>query len=199
MKRLILYLLAALAAGALLFGWGYRRGAASVVVRDSVTVRLKPLPPLTVTIRDPWPVAVHDPPDTVRIPAPADTAAIIADYLRTRDYHFDFSSESTGMFLVDASVGRNRLLAISPTIRPLMKEVERVREVVRDVQRFPRWELEAAAGALYARDDALVWIGGRLRHTRGRLSFTAEGGWTPRCDGFYLQGTVGVTLWRKWN
>ena len=32
MKRLLLYLLAALAAGALLFGWGYRRGAASGVV-----------------------------------------------------------------------------------------------------------------------------------------------------------------------
>lgn len=199
MKRLILYLLAALVAGVLLFGWGYRRGAASVVVRDSVTVRLKPLPPLTVTIRDPWPVAVHDPPDTVRIPAPADTAAIIADYLRTRDYHFDFSSDSTGMFLVDASVGRNRLLAISPTIRPLMKEVERVREVVRDVQRFPRWELAATAGAHYARDDTFVWIGGRLTHTRGRFSFSVAGGWIPRNDSYCLQGAVDVALWRKWN
>lgn len=199
MRRLILYLSLALAAGAALFGWGYRRGASSVVVRDSVTVRLKPLPPLTVTVRDPWPVAVHEPPDTVRIPTPADTSAIIADYLRTRDYHFDFSTDSTGTFLVDASVGRNRMLAISPTIRPLMKEVERVSVVMRDVQRFPRWELEAAAGAQYARDDAFVWIGGRLRHTRGRFSFMAEGGWIPQYDGYYLQGTVGVTLWRKWN
>ena len=33
MKRLIIYLLTSFVAGALLFGWGYRRGAASVVIR----------------------------------------------------------------------------------------------------------------------------------------------------------------------
>lgn len=33
MKRLIIYLLSAFVAGALLFGWGYRRGAASAVIR----------------------------------------------------------------------------------------------------------------------------------------------------------------------
>ena len=38
MKRLILYLFAALAAGALLFGWGYRRGAASVVVEETTRI-----------------------------------------------------------------------------------------------------------------------------------------------------------------
>lgn len=199
MKRLILYFLLVLAAAALLFGWGYRRGAASVVVRDSVTVRLKPLPPLIVTVHDPQPVAVHEPPVTVLIHTPADTAAIVADYLRTRDYHFDFSSDSTGIFLVDASVGRNRLLVISPTIRPLMKEVERLRTEVREVQRFPRWELAATAGAHYARDDAFVWIGGRLTHTRGRFSFSVAGGWIPRNDSYCLQGAVDVALWRKWN
>ncbi len=54
MKPLISYLLAALVASALLFGWGYRRGAASVTVRDSVSVQLKPMPPVTVTIRGTW-------------------------------------------------------------------------------------------------------------------------------------------------
>ena len=38
MKRLILYLLATLSAGALLFGWGYRRGAASVVVEETTRI-----------------------------------------------------------------------------------------------------------------------------------------------------------------
>ena len=122
MKPLISYLLAALVAGALLFGWGYRRGAASVTVRDSVSVRLKPMPPVTVTIREPWPVAVHEPADTVWQTIPADTGAIIADYLRTRDYHFDFSSDSTGRFIVDASVSRNRLMGITPTIVPIIRE-----------------------------------------------------------------------------
>ena len=50
MKRLILYLLAALAAGVLLFGWGYRRGAASVAVEEITRIdtvfypRPEPLP-----------------------------------------------------------------------------------------------------------------------------------------------------------
>lgn len=38
MKPLISYLLAALVAGALLFGWGYRRGAASVGIRSEVRI-----------------------------------------------------------------------------------------------------------------------------------------------------------------
>ena len=50
--------------GVLLFGWGYRRGIASVEVRDSVSVQLRPLPSVTVTVREPWPVAVREPADT---------------------------------------------------------------------------------------------------------------------------------------
>ena len=97
MKPLISYLLAALVAGALLFGWGYRRGAASVTVRDSVSVQLKPMPPVTVTIREPWPVAVHEPADTVWQTIPADTGAIIADYLL---YYIFFGDKqiSQGMY-----------------------------------------------------------------------------------------------------
>lgn len=38
MKRLIIYLLSAFVAGALIFGWGYRRGAASVGIRSEVRI-----------------------------------------------------------------------------------------------------------------------------------------------------------------
>lgn len=149
MKRLILYLLSALIAGAMLFGWGYRQGAASVVVRDSVSVQLKPLPPITVTIREPWPVAVHEPADTVWEAIPVDTGAIIADYLRTRDYHFDFSSDSTGQFIVDASVSRNRLMEITPTIVPIVREVERVHTISQTVTKRNRFAVTAGIGGGY--------------------------------------------------
>lgn len=76
MKRLILYLLAALVAGVLLFGWGYRRGAASVVVRTVTRID-------TVFYERPQPVSFSDRLVTVNVPrilfAPADTAVNGAD------------------------------------------------------------------------------------------------------------------------
>ena len=71
MKRLILYLLAALAAGALLFGWGYRRGAASVVVEETTRIdtvfypRPEPLPGTYRLADISVPVLLFAPPDTV--------------------------------------------------------------------------------------------------------------------------------------
>ena len=70
MKRLILYLLTAIIAGALLFGWGYRRGAASVDVRTVTRID-------TVFYERPQPVSFSDRLVTVSVPkmlfAPADT------------------------------------------------------------------------------------------------------------------------------
>ena len=71
MKRLILYLFAALAAGALLFGWGYRRGAASVVVEETTRIdtvfypRPEPLPGTYRFADISVPVLLFAPPDTV--------------------------------------------------------------------------------------------------------------------------------------
>ena len=70
----------------LFFGWGYRRGAASVEMRDSTVTRWVPWPvPVYDTIREPYPVAVREPADTVWKYMSVDTAAIIADYLLERD------------------------------------------------------------------------------------------------------------------
>lgn len=87
---------------------------------------------------------MREPPDTICIPA--DTAAILADYLRERDYPLDFSTDSTGRFLVTATVGRNRLLSAEATIEPLIREVIDYRTVIRDVRQVPRWRIDLDAG-----------------------------------------------------
>lgn len=70
MKSLILYLLAALVTGAFLFGWGYRRGAASVEIRTEVRID-------TVFYERPQPVIHSDRLVSINVPrilfAPADT------------------------------------------------------------------------------------------------------------------------------
>lgn len=76
MKRLILYLLAALAAGTLLFGWGYQRGSASVEIRSEVRID-------TVFYERPQPVSFSDRLVTVNVPrllfAPADTMVRVVE------------------------------------------------------------------------------------------------------------------------
>ena len=58
-----------------------------------------------------------------RIPIPADTAEIIADYQKQREYDLDFSTDTTGTYKVRAIVSRNRLASASATIAPLQREV----------------------------------------------------------------------------
>ena len=76
MKRLIIYLLSALVAGALLFGWGYRRGAASVGIRSEVCID-------TVFYERPQPVNFSDRLVQVNVPkllfAPADTVVRVVE------------------------------------------------------------------------------------------------------------------------
>ena len=69
--------------------------------------------------------------DTITITEriPADTADIIADYLKRREYEIDFSTDSTGIFKVQAVVYCNRLASASATIQPMQREIERVAEV----------------------------------------------------------------------
>lgn len=61
MKRPILYLLAALVAGVLLFGWGYRRGSASIDVRTVTRID-------TVFYERPKPFQVSDQTISVNVP-----------------------------------------------------------------------------------------------------------------------------------
>lgn len=63
--------------------------------------------------------------DTIReeVRIPADTADIIADYFKKRQYELDFSTDSTGIYKVQAVVYCNRLESASATIAPLQREV----------------------------------------------------------------------------
>ena len=76
MKRLIPYLLSVLVAGALLFGWGYRRGAASVGIRSEVRID-------TVFYERPQPYGFSEQLVTVNVPkllfAPADTVVRVVE------------------------------------------------------------------------------------------------------------------------
>ena len=73
---MVLYLLAALAAGTLIFGWGYRRGAASVEIRSEVRID-------TVFYERLQPVSFSDRLVTVNVPrllfAPADTMVRVVE------------------------------------------------------------------------------------------------------------------------
>ena len=76
MKRLIIYLLTSFVAGALIFGWGYRRGAASAEIRSEVRID-------TVFYERPQPVNFSDRLVRVNVPkllfAPADTVVRVVE------------------------------------------------------------------------------------------------------------------------
>lgn len=82
MKRLIPYLLSVLVAGALLFGWGYRRGAASVGIRSEVRID-------TVFYERPQPYGFSEQLVTVNVPrllfAPADTVVRVVEAVNGAD------------------------------------------------------------------------------------------------------------------
>jgi hypothetical protein len=76
MKLLIIYLLTSFVAGALIFGWGYRRGAASAEIRSEVRID-------TVFYERPQPVNFSDRLVRVNVPkllfAPADTVVRVVE------------------------------------------------------------------------------------------------------------------------
>lgn len=50
-----------------------------------------------------------------------DSSKIVSDYLLTRKYVLDFSSDTIGVFKVDVAVNKNNLISAISTIRPLTK------------------------------------------------------------------------------
>lgn len=57
-----------------------------------------------------------------------DTAEILQDYYKTREYSLDFSNDTLGTFKVDASVNQNRLISAVSQIQPIQKQT--VRETI---------------------------------------------------------------------
>ena len=76
--------------------------------------------------------------DTVRIveQTPADTAGIVADYFKRRQYELNFSTDTTGLYKVQAVIVCNRLESASATIQPLQREVENTVVKVRKFSPF---------------------------------------------------------------
>lgn len=76
--------------------------------------------------------------DTVReeVRIPADTAGIIADYFKRRIYDLDFSTDTTGIYKLQAVIVCNRLESASATIVPLQREVENTVVKVRKFRPF---------------------------------------------------------------
>lgn len=85
------------------------------------------LPPVHDTLRVPGPERVI-PADTVYYPVPqaVDTAALHAawlDYYATREYCLDFSSDTLGVFVVDATVTQNKIQEAVSTVKPKIKVI----------------------------------------------------------------------------
>lgn len=97
--------------------------ATTITIKDPAPIKTEPIknPSLPEPIHDT--IIIHD---EVRVAIPADTASIIADYLKRREYNLDFSSDTTGTFRVNAIVEANHLTTATATIAPLQKVIERV-------------------------------------------------------------------------
>jgi len=76
--------------------------------------------------------------DTIReeVRVPADTAGIVADYFKRRIYDLDFSTDTTGVYKVQAIICCNRLESARATIQPLQREVENTVVKVRKFRPF---------------------------------------------------------------
>lgn len=193
------HLIGGILLAALLFLAGHeagRRGAEpQTVVRDSIVVRWLPGPVVRDTVREPYPVVVREPADTVLRYRDIDTAALLADYLRERRYELDFSSDSTGVFRVDATVRENRIAEAAAVVQPVIRTQEVYRTIV---DRRPyAWEVGAAAGVCYTDGRGSCWVGAEARRTFGRIGVQAVAAWDPRNREPFVQASVDVNLWRK--
>ena len=74
--------------------------------------------------------------DTTFVQVPADTTAILNDYFKRRTYDLDFSTDTTGIYKLQAIVECNRLKSASATISPLQREVENTVVKVRKFRPF---------------------------------------------------------------
>ncbi|WP_418991845.1 DUF6808 domain-containing protein [Alistipes sp.] len=206
MRRLILCLLVAVAAGVLLYGWGYRQGAASVAIVESVQT-------VPVYYEKPEPVRVSHSTAAVRVPlllfAPADTVrqTVVVpvgqhgfgceDTPDSVELHFDierleYGGRDTTFFAV---VSGPTVGGLGPRLDKLeLYAAERIRTSV--IHKPYRWEIGPAAGAWRSPAGSGIWIGAHARYNLGRLHLSAAAGYDTHNDGPFGQVKVGVAVWR---
>lgn len=112
-------------------GWLLGSLSSEVIVREKVRYVQRPMTEISIELPTPTKVEIVKFPriqytDTITITEriPTDTAGIINDYLQRRTYDLDFSTDTTGIFKVQAVVEANRLASASAQIIPLQREVE---------------------------------------------------------------------------
>lgn len=128
--RNILPLLATLLLGFGVGWWLGSRKTTTEVVREEVRYMVRPTTNITLDFPAPTRVGRVDLPslsyiDTIReeVRIPADTASILVDYFKQREYELDFTTDTTGIYKVKAVIYCNRLASASATIAPLQREV----------------------------------------------------------------------------
>lgn len=130
MKNNLLYLTACLIIFAVGFYTGFMFNKNQTVdSKVTTTIAYEKSNVVTVkTIDNPVPYAVqsfllYGIKDTTYLSEKVDSAAILADYLLTRKYNLDFSNDTLGIFKVDASVSRNKLILSTSYIQPIVKRI----------------------------------------------------------------------------
>ena len=138
--RNIILLLATILLGFVVGWWLGSRKGTTEIVREEVRYVERPSTRIDFELPTPQKVGTIELPrlqytDTIReeVRIPADTASIISDYIKRREYELDFSTDSTGIYKVQAVVYCNRLESASATIAPLQREIV---TTIKDVRKF---------------------------------------------------------------
>ena len=160
-------------------GWwlGSRKGTTEIV-REEVRYVERPATRIDFELPTPQKVGTIELPrlqytDTIReeVRIPADTSDIIADNIKRREYELDFSTDSTGIYKVQAVVCCNRLESASATIAPLQREVVNSVVVVRKFRPYI-----GGGVALGAKAGASLEVGALLKdHHLPRVGYQRLG------------------------
>lgn len=116
-------------------GVGYLWGVKSVKIPEpetTIDIRYEKGDTIRITKYLPSPSSV----DTIYVdrPAETDTAALYAvwdDYYLKRKYELDFSTDTTGIFKVEAEVSRNKLTSSSAFMQPYVKTIKETKTVIK--------------------------------------------------------------------
>ena len=160
-------------------GWwlGSRKGTTEIV-REEVRYVERPATRIDFELPIPQKVGTIELPrlqytDTIReeVRISTDTAEIIADYIKRREYELDFSTDSTGIYKVQAVVYCNRLDSASATIAPLQREIV---TTIKEVRKFRPYI--GGGVALGAKAGASLEVGALLKdHHLPRVGFQRLG------------------------
>jgi hypothetical protein len=178
--RNILPLLAILLLG---FGAGWwlgSRKSTTEIVREEVRYVERPATKIDTELFPRWQdVGIADKlprlqyTDTIReeVRIPADTAGIVADYIKRREYELDFSTDSTGIYKVQAVIYCNRLESASATITPLQRDIV---TTIKEVRKFRPYI--GGGVALGAKAGASLEVGALLKdHHLPRVGYQRLG------------------------